>query len=836
MVVSKIYSVTATTSNVSFASDLCGFADTLLGGKLTVTNPTCHYLLFPDCFSASGLKILDTTCLVIQSLNISSSISSLTLTSCLFSPVSPSASSSSGNRTTSTPTDHTDSSSLDGFDDEGMLDWEELEFLLPKLATLTVFAGNLQGSLPSTIPSSLSSLTIQSTPISGTIPSTLFTSLATSTANTISVVLDGTQIRGTLPASLFTPFASSKLTQIWFSAAKTLLAGSIPSGWCQSLPPLSSFTLNLANNNLYGSIPANLFATTGLLNSSLQNSFTLSLASNGLSGTIPQELFSNIGMPYKMLSVSLMNNMLTGTLPAEILPLGWNPAAYTTTTPQIIFIVSNNSLSGTIPSTLLCGSLTANTTLGVINMVLDSNRFEGPLPEHPFYCVNTNKRGGDSEALGQTSDKLGARSSRSSTSTSGYTLHVQTLSLSLDLNQVTGSIPTSFLAGAFDTITNPTPVLSLGNNQLTGPVEDFFQTLPTTSNSRQVFLANNKLSGSLPSACAKSNIDFFEFAENQFSGSIPDTWKDCDLYYVSIGGNIGINGSLPAALLNNSRVYSLNVSHTSLSGELTSSVTGGTFYIDMSHTNIDFCTSNSISSLSSYISNACSLDYSSACDCSSSYPKCSASCIGAPTAPVPTVPVPTAAPLGCPGSSPGPSFICVGNTWTAENVNATTLVLPSGVGTVVITGNLSSSSVVISGIGSSVAVSGCASNLSLVHIDLDKEQVDKIGTKLYTLISSSGNCSTNLDSVMLTASIKNGGCRKVSVKKVTLDGGSTLGGLFTIDKSSCNTWWIILVSVVCGVILLAVIVVVLLAAFVPAFREKIRPFSKRSRMTRQATV
>ena len=209
-----------------------------------------------------------------------------------------------------------------------------------------------------------------------------------------------------------------------------------------------------------------------------------------------------------------------------------------------------------------------------------------------------------------------------------------------------------------------------------------------------------------------------------------------------------------------------------------------------------------------------------------------------PVASPPAPPTPPTAPTAphapeapCPGPAPSSAFICVGGVWEAVNVNTTTLVLPPNVGTVVIIGNLTSSSVVINGIASNINVTGCVlDNLTLVHIDLDKDDTDVVGSKVYTLISAlNGSCQSNLDSIAVTASIKNGGCQKVSVKKITWNNGSILSGLFTIDKSSCNRWWIILVSVVCGVILVAVVVVVLMAIFWPAFRLKLRPFSKRHR-------
>ena len=141
---------------------------------------------------------------------------------------------------------------------------------------------------------------------------------------------------------------------------------------------------------------------------------------------------------------------------------------------------------------------------------------------------------------------------------------------------------------------------------------------------------------------------------------------------------------------------------------------------------------------------------------------------------------------------------------------------------------MTSSSIVLNDLTSTIEVIGCATNLTQIHIELTKEQVEKLGkSQLYQLLSTlSRNCSTSLDDVNMSVHVRDGGCRKVSVRKVSSDDRSTLSGLFMVDNSSCKTWWIILISVVCGVIVLAILILVLLAIFYKPFRAKVRPYSK----------
>ena len=156
-----------------------------------------------------------------------------------------------------------------------------------------------------------------------------------------------------------------------------------------------------------------------------------------------------------------------------------------------------------------------------------------------------------------------------------------------------------------------------------------------------------------------------------------------------------------------------------------------------------------------------------------------------------------------------------------------TLTIPSGAGTVVVVGNLSSSTLIFHGTGSTIHINGSTVNLTIITLELDSNQVKNLGGQkvLQILVNTSGS-SSNTDLSLVNVNTKvTSGCRKVKSEKATFDGGKTLGVYLSVDSSGCNTWWIILVSVVVAVIVIAVVILILLAVFYPPFRLKIRPYS-----------
>ncbi len=126
------------------------------------------------------------------------------------------------------------------------------------------------------------------------------------------------------------------------------LTGSIPAE-IGNLPNLERLTL--WNNNLTGSIPAELGSLTKLEQ--------IHLAENGLSGSIPSEL----GNLTNLMHLNLYRNSLSGAVPAELGSL----------TSLKGLDLNNNNLSGSLPS-----EWSGMTSL--VDLVLYQNDFSGSLP------------------------------------------------------------------------------------------------------------------------------------------------------------------------------------------------------------------------------------------------------------------------------------------------------------------------------------------------------------------------------------------------------------------------------------------------------------------------
>ena len=163
--------------------------------------------------------------------------------------------------------------------------------------------------------------------------------------------LPNNELRGSIPADLG---YLSNLT--WLDLSNRLgsqggtnkLKGPIPT----TLASLSNLErLNLSNNQLSGPIPPQL--------ASLDNLGVLDLSNNQLSGLIP----SHLGILYKLTCLSLGNNKLNGSIPPQLGNLS----------ELALLDLENNKLRGSIPPQL--GNLT-NLTL----MDLRNNQLKGPIP------------------------------------------------------------------------------------------------------------------------------------------------------------------------------------------------------------------------------------------------------------------------------------------------------------------------------------------------------------------------------------------------------------------------------------------------------------------------
>lgn len=672
----------------------------------------------------------------------------------------------------------TTNASATGFTSSGEVDfgaiWE-------RFTTITSFKATYltaTGSLPTTLPALMQTLTLANTGLTGSLSSSLLYNYQNSNApSTVAITITGNTLSGGFNPAIMTYISSmTTVTSLTLDFSNNQLSGTINSG-SFGLGSVTSFSLILASNSLNGAFPSGWFTGTPMV-----TSFNLDFSSNHIS-TLPSYLFAN----------------------------GFTPSSDATASGSFSVDFSNNGdyLTGTLSSGILMNGLTQNASFYSLSLSLSGNSLSGTVPNALFHVIPSTKR--DIAAESDADEAL------ESTATSAVFITGNIAALNLAFNDFAGTVPDNIMELAVATSSFFSQLtFSAGANQFTGP-----------------------LPSQCPSAVQKILI---YIASNSLTGTIPNSWASCNFSSISIEYNTALTGTVPKGLLLRGAQYFLAES-TSLYGNLPT-LPSTLASVNLGSTNIDFCSDESKTAFSTFTSANCNFASTATCSCATTYSQCTTvSCTPGiplyeypePTAIVPSAPVPTStpvkapAPVACPGTKPSTDFDCVNGIWTASSVSTPTLVIPSGTGTVVITGSLTVSSILLSGLSSSVSVSGCATNLSDIHVDLDKTDVETLGSStLHSLISSSAssNCSTEYSNIALTTSVSGKSCRKVSVAKSTSSDGSTLSGLFTVDKSSCNTWWIIVISVVAGVVVLAVVLLIIIFACVPACRQKARPYSK----------
>ena len=724
------------------------------------------------------------------------------------------------------------------FKENGDFSWDSFWHRFPDMSMVVMDESRIQGRLPEWSPYNMTMLSLRDNRLTGFLPSGLLSNFS----DPIDVDISFNNFDDApVPNELFQPFDGfTNIDKLSFAAVDCALGGNLPT---QLLQPLEGalarfFSLDLSSNRMTGSIVGN-FIPGGMLadgSGGIVPEFHLNLAYNGLIGNIPASLFEEITY-FGSFSFSIAGNELSGSVP-PIFQSGYSTPV--SNFGSLLIDLSRNNFQSSLPHQFVTTGLTQNVTFSRVTLLLNNNEFDGTIPLSFLWTDDQLKRvmdgrRSDSQNVESNGENISSSSivaqTRSTASLLSFT--APSTEISLSYNKLTGSIPL-LLFTDFSTHPNTEIKLHLTSNQLSGTIPDLFARV--TNGYRVTFEAeNNSLVGPLPSRCW-TDIDFvLLLAGNDLNSTIPSQWQGCRMPEIDVSSNVNLQGSIPPRLFNESHLEYFNASYTSLSGPLptmAASSTVGT--LDLSHTLITFCNSTPPSSSTL---RQCQLQFTEACQCQATYASsgCVATCGSVPmpqfVSPIPSSPTSTSR---CPAATrPSPAFYCTNGVWVAATVTAPTLTIPAGAGLVVVTANLTASTIILNGLGSSVQVLGCASNLTSIQVDLTKTQADQLGKKtktqqLVTLSPSSGNssCLSDLSAVQVSSRVVGSGCKKVKVAKQTSNEGSSLSGLFSIDSSSCNTWWIILVSVVCGVILLAVIATILLVAFCKPVREKIRPYTR----------
>ena len=566
------------------------------------------------------------------------------------------------------------------------------------------------------------------------------------------------------------------------------IEGSLPS----TLPPgLTLFNVN--GNRLTGSIPPAFLSSYSSASSGL--SFVWQLSGNSLNGEIPSSLFNSLPA-HSSFQLFLDHNSLVGTIPADLFTFnqastlvsftfnfGFNPGIShsllsdlwglpTSQTELTSFYIyaSSISLSGTIPSTWISQYAFPQLTTSVIS--LSNCSISGDI--HAGIIPNS----------------------------ASMTTHILDLKNNPLITSITSEFLPAILSNGYSSNAGvPNFQLDVTNCSITGVLE-----LPSPSTNApllplvSIAAKANALVSLTVHPNATSYLYNLDISDNPVQGTLDNLFSSSPSTLSALNvDNTSLSGNMPyMALMDNSKLQ----------------------IISMKNVAIDFCGGDSArASWSSYPARiTCSLQNTNASGCSSLYPGCD----------VTGVATPIASPISCPNATrPSSQFYCINGTWVSNTtVTTPALIIPSGATETIVIGDVESTSIVFSGLGSTLVIQGCALNLTSVTLTLEAEDLKGNKTIVQQLIVlANSNCSSDsLDSLKLESKVNGTTCRKVKTAKAVSNG--QLSGIFTIDSSSCNTWWIILVSVICGAVVIGVLILALLTYGVPRLKAAIRPFSR----------
>ncbi|CAK9264221.1 unnamed protein product [Sphagnum jensenii] len=328
------------------------------------------------------------------------------------------------------------------------------------------------------------------------------------TINIVVLHLTAASINGTLPSAIgnLTRLVELTLTD------NPGLSGNIP----PELGNLENLViLNLSNNDLNGSIPAELFRSNRSANSSAYRQSSLQqidLSNNRLSGNVP-----NLGGANWLQSVKISNNKLTGPSPPFYDPgTGYG---FVNMTELNTIDLSENELVGSPPN------LTAIWRLQSVN--LSSNYFNGSIIPTSIFNTSANLTVLDLSHNNFTG-LLPDLSTFSNSLTQFIKMLIDELLIlicfrDLSNNQFSGNLPNLGGASWLQTV-------QISNNKLTGPSPRFYD--PGTgygfvnmTELNTMNLSSNYFNGSIiPTSIfnTSANLAVLDLSLNNFTGLLPD--------------------------------------------------------------------------------------------------------------------------------------------------------------------------------------------------------------------------------------------------------------------------------------------------------------------------
>uniref|UniRef100_A0A0E0CG02 Leucine-rich repeat-containing N-terminal plant-type domain-containing protein n=1 Tax=Oryza meridionalis TaxID=40149 RepID=A0A0E0CG02_9ORYZ len=324
-------------------------------------------------------------------------------------------------------------------------------------------------------------------------------------------------------------------------------------------------TINLQDNSLVGTIPANICM--------LHTLTYLYLSCNDLTGAIPYQLsklprlahldlgdnhltnpeYAMFFTPMPCLEfLSLYDNHLNGIFPEFILnstrPI---PDSLPEIAPNLRHLdFSNNGFHGSIPHSL-------SRLQKLQALYLHRNNLTGAIPDELGNLTNL-------EALGLSSNRLVgslppslARMQRLSYFGIGSNYINDSMAFDVSNNMLTGSTPSL--------ISNWTNLryLVLFNNKFTGAIVGEIGNL---AHLHEVDMSKNGFTGKIPLSICNASLQYLAISDNHLEGELPEClWNLTNLIFMDLSSN-GFSGQVPTSSNYESSLKSLHLSNNNLSG------------------------------------------------------------------------------------------------------------------------------------------------------------------------------------------------------------------------------------------------------------------------------
>lgn len=254
------------------------------------------------------------------------------------------------------------------------------------------------------------------------------------------------------------------------------------------------------------------------------------ITSSGLTGSLPKS------MPAAILGMDLSNNSLSGSIPATLL------SNATALADAVSITIVGNKLSGSIPATLLQALTQTATNVSSIYLNVGANQLSGTVPK---------------TLLDFSSAPL-----------------LTTISLYFRSNQLTGSVTSDFFTKSALTVLE-VMTADFGQNRLSGTIApSLFSNLPAASPlvALSLYLDSNQLSGSIPNlwtglTAANTSLTtvHFDLSSNKLSGSLPATLMPDYALGFNVTNEIGwwlgsnaLTGTVPTGLIGTEYPYSMH--------------------------------------------------------------------------------------------------------------------------------------------------------------------------------------------------------------------------------------------------------------------------------------